>query len=163
MVLQFKRDKYNWGDSFYIYDETGNKQFKVKNSILLWNRIWEIQDLDRNVLITIKHEPKSIVKKKFYIMLGDQPVVTITKELSLIPKFFIEGVSWEVKGVMPTEHDMMQGSEIIYSLHDENCRRCQGPTLRIADFVDPMITLAVALTMGFIFNAEEGKGGTNYS
>ena len=23
--------------------------------------------------------------------------------------------------------------------------------------------LAVALTMGFIFNAEEGKGGTNYS
>lgn len=162
MVLQFKRENYNWGDSFFIYDEAGNKKYKVKNSILLWNKKWEIRDLDKNVLVTIKQEPKSIVKKKFYVMIGDQPVVTITKELSLVPKFFIEGVSWEMKGVMPTEHDMMQGSEVVYSLHDEHCSWASGPTLRIADFVDPMTTLGVALTMGFIFNAEEGKGGTNY-
>ena len=31
MVLQFKRNSYNWGDTFFIYDENGNKQYKVKN------------------------------------------------------------------------------------------------------------------------------------
>ena len=162
MVLQFKERNYNWGDTFFIYDEVGNKQYKVRNSILLWNRKWEILDLNKNVLVTIKQEPRSLVKKKFYVMIGDQPVVTITKELSLIPKFFIEGVSWEVRGYMPNEHDMMQGSEVVYSLHDENCRWCSGPTLRMADFVDPMVTLGVALTMGYIFTAQEGKVGTNH-
>ena len=162
MLLQFKRDHYNWGDSFFIYDESGNKKFKVKNSILLWNRKWEILDLNKNVLVTIKQEPRSLVKKKFYVMIGDQPVVTIMRELSLVPKFYIEGVSWEVNGFMPTEHDMMQGSQLVYSLHYEGGSWCSGPTLKIADFVDPMITLGVALTIGFIFHAEEGKGGTDY-
>ena len=162
MILQFKQDSYNWGDTFFIYDEAGNKKFKVKSSIILWNKKWEILDLDKKVLVTIKQEPKSLVKKKFYIMIGDQPVVTIMKELSLIPKFYIEGVSWEVKGVMPTEHDMLQGSQQIYSLHDEGCSWCSGPTLKIAEFTDPMVALGVALTIGFIFNAEEGKPGTTH-
>ena len=162
MILQFKEKHYNWGDRFYIYDEAGNKKYRVKNSIVLWNRKWEILDLDKNVLVTIKQEPRSLVKKKFYVMINDQPVVTIMKELSLIPKFYIEGVSWELKGYMPLEHDMMQGSEVVYSLHDEGCRWCSGPTLKIADFVDPMITLGVALTIGYIFNAQEGKGGVDH-
>ena len=162
MILQFKEKHYNWGDKFYIYDEAGNKKFRVQNSIVLWNRKWEIMDLDKNVLVTIKQEPRSLVKKKFYIMINDQPVVTIMKELSLIPKFYIEGVSWELKGLMPLEHDMVQGSETVYSLHDEGCRWCSGPTLKIADFVDPIITLGVALTIGYIFNAQEGKGGVDY-
>ena len=56
-------------DEGAVLDENGNKKFKVKNSILLWNRKWEISDLDKNVLVTIKQEPRSIVKKKFYIMM----------------------------------------------------------------------------------------------
>ena len=86
MILQFKEKHYNWGDKFYIYDEAGNKKFRVQNSIVLWNRKWEIMDLDKNVLVTIKQEPRSLVKKKFYIIINDQPVVTIMKELSLLPK-----------------------------------------------------------------------------
>ena len=162
MILQFKKDQYNWGDSFYIYDEVGNKKYRVKSSIILWNKKFEIMDLDKNVLVTIKQEPRSLVKKKFYVMIGEQPVVTITKELSLIPKFYIEGVSWQVKGLMPLEHDMIQGSEIVYSIHDEGCRWCSGPTLRIADFVDPMTALGTALTMAYVFSAQEGKGGTTH-
>ena len=61
MELQFKEPQYNWGDRFFIYDENDKKAFRVKSSILLWNKKFEIMDLDKNVLVTIKNDPKIIL------------------------------------------------------------------------------------------------------
>ena len=67
MILQFKSTKYAWGNDFHILDEDGNRKFKVRSSTLLWGKKLEVFDLEKNHLITIKKDPKSLVKKKFDI------------------------------------------------------------------------------------------------
>ena len=50
MKLHIKERQYNWGDSFYVLTDENQRIFHVKSSVLLWNRKFEISDLDRNVL-----------------------------------------------------------------------------------------------------------------
>ena len=61
MIFQFKKEKYNWGDSFYIYDDNNERVYRVKSSIFLWKRKFEICDLDKNTLVTIQQEPKNLL------------------------------------------------------------------------------------------------------
>lgn len=34
-MLYFKEGRYNWGDRFFVMDETGEKKYRVKSSVLL--------------------------------------------------------------------------------------------------------------------------------
>ena len=98
--FHFKKDQYGWEDSFYIYNDQNEKVLKVKSSIFLLSKKVEIKDMNKNLFVTIKNEPKSLLKKKFYIIVEGKQIASITKELSLIPKYTIEGLDWEREGVM---------------------------------------------------------------
>lgn len=162
MNLHFKRDSYDWGDKFFIYDDNGERVYRVKSSILLWNKKFEICDLNKKVLVTIKNEPKSVVKKKFYISIDGKQVAAITKEISLAPKFIIEGLNWEMRGLMRHEYDMFENGRPVFSIHEEATGWGFHPVLSIADDVDELTALAVAMTISYVTSAEEGKGGTDY-
>ena len=156
MILQFKEEQYKWGDKFFVMDEGDNRKYRVKSSVLLWNKKFEISDMDKNLLVTIKSEPKSVLKKKFYIFIGDQKKAAITKEVSLVPKFTIEGLDWQMHGVMLHSYEMRRGDQTVLSFDKEQTTWGRRYVLKTADGVDELLALAVVMTISYVMNAEEG-------
>lgn len=70
MVLTFKEEKYAWGDTFFSYDENNERKYRVKSGTILLSKKFEIYDLNKKLLVTIKNDPKSLLKKKFEIFIG---------------------------------------------------------------------------------------------
>lgn len=157
MILQFKEEQYGWGDTFYILDENNQRKYRVSSSQILWNKKFEIRDMDKNVLVTIKNEPKSLLKKKFYIFIGDRKKAAITKEISLIPKFTIEGLDWQMRGVMQHEYEMLSKGQEVLSFHIESTKWGERPVLNITDSSKELLALAVVLTISYITNIKENE------
>ena len=162
MILQFQHQQYAWGDTFYVMDEDNKKKYQVRSSVLLWNKKFEIRDMDKNVLVTIKNEPKSLVKKKFYIFLGDQKVATITKEISLTARFTIEGLDWQMRGVMLHSYEMLENGREVLSMNSEYTKWGEQTVLRIADPANELLALAVAMTITYVTNAREDGESTHH-
>ena len=162
MNLHFKEEQYSWGDKFYILDEENQRKYRVKSSAMLWNRRWEIQDLDKNVLVVIKNEPKSLMKKKYCIFIHERQVAAITKEISLIPKYTIEGLDWQMRGVMLHEYEMLKNGQEVLSFHIESTSWGFRPVLKVAKYADELLALAVVMTISYVMNAKEGGTSTNH-
>ena len=162
MKFHFKKDQYGWGDSFYIYNDQNEKVLNVKTSTFLLSKKVEIKDMNKNLFITIKNEPKSLLKKKFYIIVEGKQVASITKELSLIPKYIIEGLDWEREGVMLHEYDMYSGGKKVFGIHEESSSWGIRPILDIAEGVDPRTALGVCMTISYVMNFKEGEGSTTH-
>ena len=156
MILQFKEDQYNWGDKFFVMDEADNRKYQVTSSVLLWNKKFEISDMDKNLLVTIKSEPKSLLKKKFYIFIGDQKKAAITREISPVPKFTIEGLDWQMHGVMLHSYEMRSGDQTVLSFDREQTSRGKRYVLKAEKPVDELLALAVVMTISYVMNAAEG-------
>ncbi len=162
MNLHFKEEQYNWGDKFYILDDNNQRKYWVKSSAVLWNRKWEICDLDKNKLVVIKNEPKSMLKKKYYISINEQEMASITKEVSLIPKYTIEGLDWQMQGVMLHEYEMLKNGQEVLSFHVEPTNWGRRPVLKVANYVDELLALAVVMTISYVMNAREDGTPTNH-
>ena len=162
MNLHFKEEQYTWGDTFYVLDDNNQRKYRVRSSVVLWNKKWEICDLDKNVLVVIKNEPKSLLKKKYYISIDNQNVAAITKEVSLVPKYTFEGLDWQMHGVMRHEYEMLQNGQVVFSLHTDSTPWGHRPVLKIADCVNELLALAVAMTVSYVMYAKEGETSTNH-
>ena len=162
MILHFEEEQYGWGDTFYVLDENNQRKYFVKSSVLLWNKKWEIFDLDKHQLVVIKNDPKSLLKKKYYIMIGGQQIASVTKEISLIPKYTIEGLDWEMHGVMLHEYEMLKDGQEVLSLHIENTNWGTRPVLEIASTTDELSALSIAMTISYVMNAKEDGTPTNH-
>ena len=162
MNLHFKEKQYGWGDKFYIMDDNDQRQYHVKSSVLLWNRKWEICDLSKNVLVVIKNEPKSLLKKKYYIFINEQKVASITKEISPIPKYTFEGLDWQMHGVMLHEYEMLKDGQEVLSFHTESTNWGFRPVLKVANPADELLALAVVTTISYVMNAREDGTSTSH-
>ena len=162
MNLHFKEEQYNWGDKFYILDDNDQRRYWVKSSVMLWSKKWEICDLDKNVLVVIKNEPKSLLKKKYYICIDEEQVAAITKEISLVPKYTIEGLDWQMHGVMLHEYEMLKNGQEILSFHIESTPWGFRPVLKVANSADELLALAVVTTISYVMNAREDGTSTNH-
>lgn len=162
MNLHFKETQYYWGDKFYILDDLNQRKYFVQNQIIFWNKKWEICDLNKNVLVTIKKEPKSLLKKKYYIFINEQKVAAITKEISLLPKYTFDGLDWEMNGLMLHEYEMLQNGQEVLSFHTEITNWGSRPILKIADPANELLALAVVTTISYVMNAREDNTSENF-
>lgn len=158
-MLYIKKKRYNWGDKFFVMDENDKKKYQVTSSVLLWNKKVEIRDMDKNLLATLKNDPKSLLKKKFFIYIGDEQRAAITKEVSLIPKYTMEGLDWEMRGVMLHSYEMLKGGQTVLSFQEEESLRHE---LNYANPADELLALAVVLTISYAMNMDDGTAGTNH-
>ena len=160
-MIYIKNAQYAWGDKFFVYEEDGTKKYMVKGSVLLWNKKLEVQDMDKNLLFTIKADPKSLInllKKKFDIHFEDGREVSVTRAVGLPPKFTIEGLDWQMHGVMTHEYDLVRAGEPVVNFHD-------GPLyyeLRCANAADELTALAMVLTISYAMNMNEGGSNTTH-
>ena len=157
-MLYLKYGQFNWGDKFFVMDEKG-KKYQVKSSVLLWNKKLQILDMDKNLLFTIQADPKSLLKKKFYIRFEDGREVAITREMSLIPKFEIEGLDWQMHGVMRHDYEMLKNGQQVLSFEELGEHRYE---LRYPNPADELMALAMVLTVSYAMNMGDGSSGTRH-
>ena len=158
-MLYIKKKRYNWGDKFFVMDENDEKKYQVTSSVLLWNKKVEIRDMDKNLLVTLKNDPKSLLKKKFFIFISGEQKAAITKEMSMVPKWTMEGLDWEMRGVMLHSYEMLKGGQTVLSFQEEGSLR---PELNYANPADELLALAVVLTISYAMNMDDGTAGTNH-
>lgn len=97
MRMIFKQRFFTWFDSYDIYDETGAVLFTVEGQ-LSWGHKLHILDAAGNHLATVQEQLFRFLPQ-FSLYLHDQPVGSITKELSLFtPHFSIDFNGWQVEG-----------------------------------------------------------------
>ena len=154
-----KKKRYNWGDKFFVMDENDKKKYQVTSSVLLWSKKVEIRDMDKNLLVTLKNDPKSLLKKKFFIFIGDEQKAAITKEMSLMPKYTMEGLDWQMKGVMLHSYEMLKGGQTVLSFQREDSHRFE---LNYANPADELLALAVVMTVSYAMNMDDGPSGTRH-
>lgn len=112
--------------------------------------------MDKNVLVTIQKDPKSLLKQKFFLFLGEEQRASITKEISMIPKYTFEGLDWEMKGVMLHSYEMTSGAEAVLSFRQESLHRF---VLDVAKASDELLALAVVMTITYVMNAGSDEAG----
>ena len=162
MSLQFKEEQYGWGDTFYVVDENNQRKYYVESGTILWNKKVEIRDLNKQVLAVIKNEPKSIIKKKFYISIGGKEVASITREILPVPKVTIEGLDWEMRGLMLHEYDILQNGQEVLSFHQETTDWSLRPVLNVANPDDELLALAIVIAISYATNMKEDSNPTNH-
>ena len=162
MNLHFKEKQYSWGDTFYILDDNDQRKYWVRNSVMLWNRKWEICSLDKKALVVIKNDPKSLLKKKYHIFINGEKMASITKEISVIPKYTIEGLDWQMHGVMLHEYEMLQNGKEVLSFHIAVTAWGDRPVLKTAESTDELLALGVVTTISYVMNAKEDGTPTNH-
>lgn len=156
MILKFKEEAYGVGDTFYIYDENHKRKYYVDSGSVLFSQKYQICDLNKKTLVTIKNEPKSVIKKKNYIYKGNEKVATITKEFpSLTNKFIIEGLNWEKRGVLRKQYEVYENDNKLFSMGIDSTDFGLSPVLTIEDGVDELTALAVALTISYVTAPKE--------
>ena len=160
-MIYIKKEQYGWGAKFFVYEDDGSKKYMVKGSVLLWNKKLEVRDMDKELLFTIKADPKSLLnplKKKFDILFQDGRTVSVTRAMGLVPKYTIEGLDWQMKGVMTHAYDLVKDGEEVVSFH----KGSPYYELSCADSADELTALAMVLTISYAMNMDEGgNGGTH--
>ena len=114
-------------------------------------------DLDKNVLVTIKNDPKSFFKKKFFVFIQDEQVAAITKEISIIPKYTFEGIDWTRQGLMLNEYDLLQQGQIVVSKVEDMRPWGRRQILTMNDSINPLLGLAIAFTLSYAMEAGNGE------
>ena len=160
-MIYIKKAQYAWGAKFFVHEEDDSRKYMVRGSVLLWNKKLEVTDMDKNPLFTIKLDPKTLLnplKKKFDIHFEDGRVVSVTRAMGLVPKYTIEGLDWQMRGVMTHEYDLMQGGELVAGFHHGILHH----ELICAKASDELTALALVLTISYAMNMDEGgTGGTH--
>lgn len=160
-MIYIMKPQYSWGDKFFVYEEEGSKKYSVKSSVLLWSRKLEVLDMDKNLLVTIKADPKSLLnplKKKFLIQFADGREISVIRTISIPPKYTIEGLDWKMHGVMIHNYELLKDNEPVMSFSEERLYY----ELKTKNPSDELMALAIVLTISYAMHMSDEGGGTTH-
>ena len=108
------------------------------------------------------HQEVGLLKKKYHIFINGEKMASITKEISVIPKYTIEGLDWQMHGVMLHEYEMLQNGKEVLSFHIDVTAWDDRPVLKTAESTDELLALGVVTTISYVMNAKEDGTPTNH-
>ncbi len=92
MKLMFKQRFFSWFDSYDIYNEEGGCVFTVSGKPA-WGHKLEIYDRNGSHLATLKEQIFTFLPR-FYIIINDETVGTITKEFYFFQTVLSHRLQW---------------------------------------------------------------------
>ena len=98
MKLYIKQKVFSFRDRFTVKDESGRDVFAIKGEILSLGKVLHIQDMQENVLLTIRQKLFTFLPR-FEIERNGMTIATIAKQFSFFkPSYVIEGTPFSVEG-----------------------------------------------------------------
>lgn len=157
MKFYIKQKVFSWSDTFYVFDELGNKLFAVKGDMFSFGKKLTILDNAENPLYRIEQEIFRF-RPRYHILKNGEILATVVKEFSLFtPHYTVEGPGWEVDGDF-FDHD--------YEITDRGRRIATvqkqwftwGDTYEVDvqdDSYDPIFVLAAAIIIDCVLDSQD--------
>lgn len=126
MKLYFKQRFLTWFDSYDIYNENGETEFRVEGE-LSWGHLLKIYDYYDNHVATIKERIMTLMPA-YEIYKNDKLEGLIRKEFSFFkPYFMIEYREWEMEG------DLLEWEYRIVNRHGREVARLSKEVFNLVD------------------------------
>lgn len=99
MQLQIRQRVFAWGDTYDVYDESGQPRYIVRSEILALGHQIHVCRADTGEEIGAIHQRLLTLLPKFDIEIGGETEGTVNRELSLFyPRYTVDFKDWDVQG-----------------------------------------------------------------
>ena len=124
MKLHIKQRIFSWGDSYDVYDETGEARYEVRSALFSLGHQIHVYDKQAEE----GHEEVGCIRQKlltllpaFEIEIGGRTVGTVRKKFTLLRQNYeVDYRGWNVEGnFMGWDYNVMQGDLQIMSISKE--------------------------------------------
>jgi uncharacterized protein YxjI len=118
MELYIKQRVFAWGDTYDIYDETGEVRYYVEAELFTFGHQIHVYDKRSGREVGSIHEHLFSLLKTFDIVINGQVMGTVRREFSFFtPRYTVDYRGWDVEGdFLGWDYRVMQGSLEIMSI-----------------------------------------------
>lgn len=154
MKLYMKQKVFSFRDKFTIKDENGEDKYYIEGEILSFGKKLRIYDMCGNELAFVRERLVTFMPK-FTIEINGREIAEIVKKFTFLrPKYYINGLGWDVNGdFFSHNYDITDGGRIIVSIHKQFMAWGDTFELDIADENNEVIALAVVLAIDAVMDA----------
>ncbi len=121
MELYIKQRVFAWGDTYDVYDETGEARYHVKSELFTWGHHIHVYDGRTGREVGAIHQQLFTFRPTFEIEIDGTIRGTVRREISFFtPYYRVDYMGWDVNGdFLGWEYQVTQGNATIMSIHKE--------------------------------------------
>ena len=121
MQLMIKQRVFSWGDSYDVYDESGEARYFVQAEVFVFGHQIHVYDKRSGREVGSIHQKLFTMLPTFEIVMGGQTCGQVRREFSfLTPRYYVDFLDWEVEGnCFHWDYDVISGRSRVLSIHKE--------------------------------------------
>lgn len=121
MRLMIKQRVFTLTDQYYVYDESGEIRYEVKNDLFSLRHQLHVFDSRSGREIGAAYQALFRLLPEFTIAIGGKHVGSISKEFSFfVPKYTVDFRGWDVEGdLMNWEYTVTQNGRTVMAITKE--------------------------------------------
>lgn len=149
MQLCIKQRVFSWGDTYDIYDETGEARYYVKAEVFTLGHQIHVYDKRNDRQIGAIHQKLFTFLPQFEIVIDGRVVGTIRREFSWFrPRYQVDFQGWQVEGdLMQWDYTVYQGDRTVMTISKELFRWGDTYVMNYQSLADeiPGLLLVIAI------------------
>ena len=154
MNLYLSQQHFSWNDSFYVYDENGNKLYYVEGEIQNWGKKLHIFDTLGNEKIFISQKMTSVLPR-YTINMGSHTVAEVERQFLFKNEYRVTELDWKVRGNFSDHNYFIEnGRRVIASVCEKNIGLGDGYEIKISFDSDELMALSIVLVIDACIEAK---------
>ncbi len=149
MELRIKQRVFSWGDTYDVYDESGEARYFVKAEVFAFGHQIHVYDKRSGTEVGSIHQKLFRFLPEFEIVINGQTVGTIRREFTFLrPRYQVDFRGWDVEGdFMGWDYTATQGGRQVLSVSKELFSWGDTYVLRYGSIQDeiPGLMLVIAI------------------
>lgn len=149
MELRIKQRVFSWGDTYDVYDGSGQPKYFVKAEVFALGHQIHVYNKRTGEEVGSIHQKLLTFLPKFEIVIGGHTVGTISREFSFFrPRYQVDFRSWEVSGdFMGWDYTAHQNGREVLSVSKELLTWGDTYTLHFSNAADEIPGLLLVLAI----------------
>lgn len=121
MQLCIKQRVFSWGDTYDVYDETGEARYYVKAEVFTFGHQIHVYDKRNNREIGSIHQKPFSFLPQFEIVVDGRVEGTVRREFSWFqPRYQVDFQNWQVEGdLLQWDYTVYQGNRTVMTISKE--------------------------------------------
>ena len=121
MRLLIRQRVFSWTDSYDVYDETGEARYEVSAEFFSFGHKIHVYDKRTGMEVGAIHEKLFTFLPRFEIVIRDNVVGTVSKELSFfVPRYHVDYRGWDVEGdFLGWDYRVRENGKIVATISKE--------------------------------------------
>ncbi len=158
MKLYIKQKVFTWGDKFTVKDSAGVDRYFVEGEVFTLGKRLHVYNRHQQEQAYIKQQLVAWMPR-YSVFVGGVQVAQVVRKFSFFtPRYYIEGLDWEVEGeFFAHEYDIRHNGRLVASISKEWMTWGDSYELNILDGVDEVMALAVVLAIDAVIDSNNNN------